>query len=101
MLLLVTLLTMSLGTPEKLDAWLELAATDAVRMSDLHDQWAPLQDSMIYNSGGKVLEPLERALHAKLMADSGDGSVETASAVIARDTSQSRRRQLMPTSSVY
>ena len=82
-LLLVTLLTMSLGTPEKLDAWLELAATDAVRMSDLHDQWAPLQDSMIYNSGGKVLEPLERALHAKLMADSGDGSVETASAVIA------------------
>ena len=72
-LVLAVMLTLYLDTAEALDKWLELAATDATRMSQLGDQWAPLPDSIVYNSGGKVLEPLESALHAQVMTVGGDG----------------------------
>ena len=45
-----------------LDKWLAEAEIDAPRMSKLGDEWAPLPNSTVYSSKGKVLAPLELKL---------------------------------------
>ena len=61
-----------------LDNWLAEAEIDAPRMSRLGDEWAPLANSTVYNSKGKVLSPLEHALSNNYVAsEGGDGTIES------------------------
>ena len=81
--LLCTLLVVYLDD-KQLDRWLRQAKTDARRMADLGDQWAPLADSMVFSSQKQdgVLYPLEQALRCKVEVNGGNGTIETAVGVL-------------------
>ena len=82
--LLTTLLVVHLDETQ-LDRWIEQAETDARRMADLGDEWAPLADSIVFSSQKQegVLYPLEQALHCKVEINGGNGTIETAVGVLA------------------
>ena len=68
-----------------LDKWLAEAEIDAPRMSKLGDEWAPLPNSTVYSSKGKVLAPLELALTNNYVASQGgDGTIETVVSALGR-----------------
>ena len=73
---LSTLLVASKGRKD-LDKWLLEAETDRPRMDKLGDEWAPLPNSVTWNSQGKILLSLESSLKQYVQADGGNGTIET------------------------
>ena len=65
------------------DKFLSKAEPELPRMAKLGDEWAPVADSTVFHHSGLVLGPLEKALHNKVEAAGGDGTIETVVAALA------------------
>jgi len=52
-------------------------------MEKLGDEWAPLPNSIVWNSQGNILLSLEASLKHKILADGGSGVLETVANVAA------------------
>ena len=82
--MLAILLTISLPR-EDLKAWLLDVESDGERIFALGDEWAPPSFGVwnVKTKGG-ILFWLETACRARPLAKGGDGTIETASAVISK-----------------